>query len=112
MAGSIEDLSRRFHGAWSSETASKWTAEHPALGQCSVTAIAVQRIAGGEILKTDSAGGMHFYNRIDGVRYDFTASQFDEPLHYQDLPSNAADALSDTSPAQLTALMKALGEEA
>lgn len=106
------DLPQRLRRAWSSETASTWTAEDPAKGQCSVTAIAVQRLLGGEILKTETTQGPHFYNRIGGVRYDFTAAQFAEPVAYQDLASDVDEALTDTSPSQVPTLMKALGDRA
>ena len=107
-----EDLPQRLRRAWSSETASTWTAENPARGQCSVTAIAVQRLLGGEILNTETAEGTHFYNRIGGIRYDFTAAQFAEPIAYQDLASHVDEALTDTSPNQVSALMQARGERA
>jgi hypothetical protein len=45
-----------------------------------------------DLLKTPLPAGDHFYNRIAGVRYDFTASQFDQPVAYMDLPANQADA--------------------
>ena len=104
----IEGLEARLHTAWSAQTSSKWSQANPARGQCSVTALAVHRLCGGEILKTDTPEGPHFYNRIDGVRRDFTASQFERPIHYQDLPSDEREALADSSPAQLAALLAKL----
>jgi hypothetical protein len=56
-----------------------------------------QDIFGGDILKTDVDGVWHFYNRIDGRRWDLTMSQFDKPIGYNDLPSGRDEALSDTS---------------
>ena len=106
------DLPQRLRRAWSSETATSWTAENRAKGQCSVTAIAVQRLLGGEILRTETPKAAHFYNRIGGIRYDFTAAQFAEPVAYQDLASDVDEALTDTSPSQVATLMKALGESA
>ena len=103
-----KSLPKRLREAWSAKTASTWSAENPAQGQCSVTAIVVQHMFGGEILKTATPIGPHFYNRIDGERYDFTASQFSEPLPYQDIRSNADEALTDTSPSQVEALLEAL----
>ncbi|HWT11235.1 MAG TPA: hypothetical protein VN231_00620 [Allosphingosinicella sp.] len=105
----LEELEARLRGAWSAKTSTKWTARNPALGQCSVTALAVQRLCGGEILKTQTPDGPHFYNRIDGVAHDFTASQFDRPLSYAHLPSDEQEALADTSQAQLEALLANLG---
>ena len=42
--------------SWSTETGGKWLSENPARGQCSVTALVVQDVLGGEILKTDVGG--------------------------------------------------------
>ena len=103
-----EALGRGLAAAWSAQTSGKWRADNPALGQCSVTALAVQRLCGGEILKTPTPDGPHFYNLIGGVRHDFTASQFDRAPAYADLPSSAEEALTDSSHAQLAALIRRL----
>ena len=108
----IDDLPERLALAWSAESSSLWSADMPARGQCSVTAIVVQRLHGGEILRTPTPAGPHFYNRIGGRRLDFTAGQFPEPPEYADLPSDAREALADTSPAQVEALLRRLGVEA
>jgi hypothetical protein len=47
-------------------------------------------IFGGEILKTRSKNGWHFYNRIDGERIDFTKSETDSPArntNFEDIPA-------------------------
>jgi hypothetical protein len=103
-----DSLEARLARAWSSETSSLWSADNPALGQCSVTAIAVQRLCGGEILMTPMPGGTHFYNRVGGERWDLTARQFDRLPVYEDRPSDAAAALADTSAEQVAALLDAL----
>jgi len=82
---------------WSSETGGKWLASNPARGQCSVTAIVTQDLLGGDILKTQVDGEWHFYNLIDGRRWDLTMSQFEAPIGYADLPSSRSEALGDTS---------------
>ena len=97
---SLIDLYDRLREAWSAGTGGKWRPDNPAAGQCSVTALVVQDELGGEILKTDVAGAWHFYNRIDGRRVDFTMSQFDSPIGYDDVPSTRQDALDDTSVTQ------------
>ena len=107
-----EALRRRLERAWSDRTSSLWTPDDPARGQCSVTALAVQHLCGGEILKTPTPAGPHFYNRIGGERHDFTAAQFSRPPAYEDLPSDAGEAMADTSPAQLAALLDALERRA
>jgi len=82
---------------WSPETGGKWHPSYPARGQCSVTAIVIQDLLGGDIVKTEVDGQWHFYNLIDGRRWDLTMSQFDTPIGYADLPSSRKEALSDTS---------------
>ena len=103
-----DDLRKRLGRAWSLETSSLWSPDNPARGQCSVTALAVQRLYGGDILKTRAPGGAHFYNRIGGARFDFTAAQFADPPAYEDEASDAGEAMEDTSPAQLEALLRGL----
>jgi len=83
---------------WSEKSSENWSEENPSRGQCSVTAIVIQDNFGGDIVKTLSKEGQwHYYNRINGISYDFTSDQFPEPLLYFDLPSNKIEALSDTS---------------
>ncbi|MDN2582843.1 hypothetical protein [Aquibium sp. ELW1220] len=94
--------------AWSAETSTRWTKDVPALGQCSVTALVVNDVFGGDILKTRTPQGVHFYNRVGARRFDLTASQFDEPVSYDDLPASRAEAMADTSPAQYQALRSRL----
>ena len=103
-----ENLEARLARAWSARSSSLWSADNPARGQCSVTALAVQRLCGGDILMTPTDGGPHFYNRIGGERWDLTAGQFEAPPSYQDRPSDAEAAMADTSPEQLAALLDAL----
>ena len=98
---------RALEVSWSRETARQWTPEQPAAGQCNVTAIVVQGVFGGDILKTPLAEGEHFYNRIDGERVDFTASQFDQPIDYADLPSDAAQASRGATSSEIGTLRQA-----
>src|SRR3977135_3974544 len=102
------ELYRRLTKAWSSETGSKWRRDNPACGQCSVTGLVVQDLLGGELLKTRVAGAWHFYNRIDGRRWDLTVSQFETPIGYDDLPSSRQEALADTSKQQYVTLVERL----
>lgn len=71
----------------------------------------VRAAHGGELLKTrvafEGTEAWHFYNRIDGTRLDFTAEQFAAPIRYDDLPATEAEALADTSPAQVATLAAA-----
>ena len=105
------ELYRRLMRAWSSETGSKWSSDNPACGQCSVTALVVQDLLGGEILKTKVGGDWHFYNRIDGRRWDLTVSQFPTPIGYEDFPCTRQEALADTSKQKYVALVERLARE-
>lgn len=84
--------------SWSLDTSRQWLPENPARGQCNVTALVVQDIFGGEILKTEAPGGWHFYNRVRGERYDLTSSQFAEPVPYADIISSREEAFAGTRP--------------
>lgn len=47
------------------------------LGQCAVTAMVVQDVFGGELLRGVVIGeGSHYWNLIGGVEVDFTRAQF------------------------------------
>lgn len=77
---------------WSIETSHGWRADNPARAQCNATAMVVQDLCGGDILKTDAPTGWHFYNRVAGRIHDMTASQFASPLAYDHTPSSRAEA--------------------
>jgi hypothetical protein len=69
----------------------------------------VQDVLGGEMLKTSTVDGPHFYNRVGGRRLDFTASQFAHPPRYEDLAATREEIMAGTSPAQYEALKARLG---
>lgn len=93
-----EQIVNLLPAAWSAGTGRHWRFDNPARSQCSVTALVVQDLLGGTILRTMTAGGWHFHNLTAGRRHDFTASQLTETVGYDDLPGDRADALTDTSP--------------
>ncbi len=88
---SVEALASALLRAWSIDTSSAWTPDNPACGQCGVTSMVVQDLFGGEILKTGTPGGMHFYNRVNGVRIDLTQAQFTQLPTYEDLIPSVDD---------------------
>ncbi|MDA9511342.1 hypothetical protein XI09_43160 [Bradyrhizobium sp. CCBAU 11386] len=92
MSFDPDDVQRALRKAWSLSTASQWTADNPAAGQCNVTSLLIHELLGGDLLKTPLPAGDHFYNRIGGKRYDFTASQFDQPIAYMDVLTGRVDA--------------------
>ncbi len=102
----IQRLQNVFFEAWSLESSSKWTIDHPAKGQCSVTALVAHDLFGGQILKTTQPDGWHFYNKVNGERIDFTESQFDQSIYYEDIPSSREEAFLDTNEKQYTILTK------
>jgi hypothetical protein len=102
-----EQVARALRMSWSLASARQWTAENPAAGQCNVTALLIYQLFGGELLKTSLPDGDHFYNRIGGCRYDFTDSQFTQPITYSDLVATRAEAERGATGAELTALRSA-----
>ncbi|MCP3443305.1 hypothetical protein [Bradyrhizobium sp. CCGUVB14] len=110
MSLDADEIQSALRKAWSLSTASQWTADHPAAGQCNVTALLVHELFGGDLLKTPLPAGDHFYNRIEGRRYDFTASQFAQPIIYTDLPTDRAEAEQGATNEQLAALRAAFHE--
>ena len=102
-----DEVQNALRKSWSLASASQWTTGNPAAGQCNVTALLVHELFGGDLLKTSLPAGDHYYNRIEGRRYDFTASQFGQPIHYMDLPATRADAGRGATNAQLAALRAA-----
>ncbi|PCI88706.1 MAG: hypothetical protein COB24_01710 [Hyphomicrobiales bacterium] len=94
--------------SWSLESSSLWTEENPAAGHCGATALVVNDIMGGDILKTRFEGLWHFYNRIDDKIVDFTKSQFSALPTYDNIISNRIEAFEDTNEAQYNFLKSAL----
>ncbi|KYK44585.1 hypothetical protein [Bradyrhizobium sp. 191] len=110
MSFDADQVQSALRKAWSLATASRWTASNPAAGQCNVTALLVHDLFGGDLLKTPLPAGDHFYNRIEGRRYDFTASQFDQPIGYMDIAASRADAELEATSDQLAELRTAFQE--
>src|SRR5688500_10047259 len=108
MGRDVEQVSQRVRAGWSSATASTWTADSPARGQCSVTALVAQDALGGALLKTRVGEARHFYNRIGAERVDLTASQFEGAIGHDDLPATREECLADISPEQYRALAEAV----
>jgi hypothetical protein len=93
-------LFRVLKTVWAEDTAggsTGWSQDNPAKNHCSITSLIVQDYFGGDILTTKTAGGTHFYNAIDGKRWDLTVSQFAEPICFEDNPSTRKAAMADTT---------------
>ncbi len=63
-----------------------WSEDNKTLGQCSITAFAMQDIYGGKVYGIDRGGGtVHCFNDVDGCVFDLTSEQFKgEKLDYTD----------------------------
>lgn len=56
------------------------------------------------VVKPEVEGLWHFYNVIEGRAIDFTISQFDEPIRYDNISSNRDEAFADTNSRQYSHL--------
>lgn len=80
MKSDIEKIKEAFKSCWSKETCypklqSMWTKDKPELGQCAVTALIIQDVFGGEIVKDDT--NHHYWNVLpNGMHIDLTKEQF------------------------------------
>lgn len=91
--------------SWSKDTCpdrlkSKWDKSNNTVGQCSITALIVQDIFGGNIYGIPLIdGGYHCFNKIGDVIFDLTSEQFgDEKLNYSlDNLLNREELLTDPS---------------
>ncbi len=67
--------------AWSVETCSapfrkNWSEDNPSVGQCRITAALAHEFFGGEVLTIPlENGGVHTFNRINGMIIDLTSEQ-------------------------------------
>ncbi|MBQ6576005.1 MAG: hypothetical protein IJL90_07870 [Lachnospiraceae bacterium] len=76
---------------WTKETCAPrlrkdWSEDNRTLGQCSITAFAMQDIYGGKVYGIERSGGtFHCFNDVDGCIFDLTSEQFKgEKLDYTD----------------------------
>lgn len=81
----VELMEDYFADIWSGQTSStpdNWTGENPACGQCAITALAVQKYLGGEILecrisfRDSDTPVSHYWNMIGEEDIDVTYIQF------------------------------------
>jgi len=62
----------------------------PADDQDSLISLLIYNVFGGDILKTHRKRGWHFYNRIDGLRIDFTRGALGKSMRekkFEDIPA-------------------------
>lgn len=102
--------------AWSEETCSarfrpNWSAENPSVGQCTITAKLVNEFFGGDVLALPLiGGGMHSFNRINGLIVDLACEQFgkDALLDFEAaVPASAESLTRDADKAARCELLRA-----
>lgn len=80
VADTTSSLRQALRAAWASDTTAdpdRWNSSNPAWGQCAVTALVVQDILGGQLLRCQGPSGSHYWNRLpDGTELDLTRDQF------------------------------------
>ena len=66
---------------WTEETCfdAVWNPDNPCIGQSPATALLVQKIFGGEIVRYTWKGRIHYFNRINGNNFDLTSQE--RPYH-------------------------------
>jgi N-acetylglutamate synthase-like GNAT family acetyltransferase len=84
-AATLHDIEAAVRGAWGPDTSEgpdEWEPENPALGQCTVTALLLRELLGGEILiagvvRDGRRVERHAWNRLpSGIAVDLTREQF------------------------------------
>lgn len=87
MPTSLAAIENAIRASWSAETCDPvdlpWSRSNPAKGQCSVTALVLNDLLGGELLLAEvrnadgSRQGVHYWNRLpSGQQIDLTREQF------------------------------------
>ncbi|BAG20828.1 hypothetical protein SGR_3999 [Streptomyces griseus subsp. griseus NBRC 13350] len=83
----LSDIEQAIRGSWGAETCTpeyrdRWTPDNPARDQCGVTAMVLNDLLGGELIRGEvHVGGVrtdfHWWNRLGpGVEIDLTREQF------------------------------------
>lgn len=81
----MENLETILNLSWEKRTCykdskKKWTFDKPYIGQCAVTALVVNDLLGGDIMKVKVNGESHYYNVVDGDIIDYTRKQYEDGL--------------------------------
>ncbi|WP_079168155.1 YunG family protein [Streptomyces colonosanans] len=83
----LADIERAIHSSWSADTCTPefrphWTPDNPARDQCGVTAMVLNDLLGGELIRGEvhvsgERVDYHWWNRLGlGVEIDLTREQF------------------------------------
>ena len=63
------------------------------LGQMVPTVLVVQDMIGGDIIRTQIDEQWHFYNMLEGERYDYISDAMGEKIDYEDILTDRDDLL-------------------
>lgn len=63
------------------------------LGQMVPTVLVVQDMLGGDIVRTEIDGQWHFYNMLEGERYDYISDAMGDKIAYEDILTDRDDLL-------------------
>lgn len=85
----IELLQKYLYKIYSKDTCyplcrDNWNEDNPTLGHCAIVTLIINDYFGGEIYKIKVDGISHYFNVIDNNIVDFTASQFNKKINYND----------------------------
>ena len=88
-------LAQDLREIWSADTSVDpvgWSPANPAWGQCAITALLVQDIAGGTLLRCRIGGASHYFNRMsDGEVIDLTREQFPSDAAMSEVEESSRD---------------------
>jgi hypothetical protein len=91
----FEDLRRKLERAWSLETSANpehWASERPSCGQCAVTALIIQDLFGGDLLRCKVEETSHYWNRLPSRQeIDLTRDQFGSSFLPQNVELRSRD---------------------
>jgi hypothetical protein len=92
----IKMLEEKLKLVWSKETSNspdKWRKKTPSIGQCAVTALIVNDLYGGLILRGQLEGDSHYWNLINDKIIDFTGDQYKDPLSFSAIGTRSREYL-------------------
>ncbi len=97
----LRQVSNAIKAEWDDQTSANgqlWSVENPARGQCVPTALVLNDIFGGEIVRvivTDEQDPAfretHYYNKLSNGYYDLTGNQYPESVIMTKAPVDLAD---------------------
>lgn len=90
----IETLKEKLSKSWSAETSNNpktWRRKNPSAGQCAVTAVIVNELFGGVIVRGGLPGDSHYWNLIENRVVDLTRDQFSENPSFETIGLRSKD---------------------